>query len=56
MAQLFTVLFWLFIFLGPWINHIYYCFTHHEYVLLLVGTVIIPIGWIHGLGAFFNWW
>ena len=40
----------------PWLYHLYYCFTHHEYVLLLVGAIVVPVGWIHGFGAFFNWW
>lgn len=51
-----AVLFWLLLAILPWFYHLYYCFTHHEYVLLLVGAVLAPIGWIHGLGAFFNWW
>ena len=42
--------------IGPWIYHIVYCFKQQEYVLLLVGGIIPPIGWIHGLGAFFGWW
>jgi hypothetical protein len=51
-----AVLFWLLLAILPWFYHIYYCFTHHEYVLLLVGAVLAPIGWLHGFGAFFNWW
>ena len=54
--QLIVVLFWILLAILPWFYHLYYCFTHHEYVLLLVGAVLAPIGWIHGLGAFFNWW
>ena len=42
--------------LSPWIYNIVYCFKNHEYVLLMVGAAIPPVGWIHGLGAFFNWW
>ena len=42
--------------LCPWIYHIVYCLKNHEYVLLIAGAVITPVGWIHGLGAFFNWW
>ena len=42
--------------LSPWIYHLVYCFKNHEYVLLIAGAVIPPVGWIHGLGAFLNWW
>lgn len=44
------------LFISPWIYHLIYCFKNHEYVLLIAGAIISPIGWIHGLGAFFNWW
>ena len=44
------------LFISPWIYHLIYCFKNHEYVLLIAGAVIPPVGWIHGLGAFFNWW
>ena len=40
----------------PWFYHIVYCFQHQEYVLLLVGAFLPPIGWVHGLGAFVGWW
>lgn len=40
----------------PWGYHIVYCFQHKEYVLLAVGAVIAPLGWLHGVGAFFGWW
>lgn len=49
------ILFWVTL-VSPWFYHLYYCFTNKEYVLLLVGTLLVPIGWIHGLGAFFGWW
>lgn len=42
--------------LGPYFNHLYVTFTDEKYILLLVGALIPPIGWIHGLGAFFGWW
>jgi len=42
--------------ISPWFYHLYYCFTNKEYVLLLVGALIAPIGWIHGLGAFLGFW
>lgn len=54
--QIVIVIFWLIVGLGPWIYHLVYCFTKHEYILLIAGGLIPPIGWIHGLGALFNWW
>ena len=52
MLGLFLILFAI----VPFFNHIYYCFTKHEYLLLLIGVIIAPIGWIHGLGNIFGWW
>jgi hypothetical protein len=46
----------LFVVVGPWVYHLVYCFKQQEYILLLVGGIIPPIGWIHGLGAFLGWW
>ena len=39
-----------------WITHIVYCFQQHEYVLLLVGALVAPVGTIHGWGIWFGWW
>ena len=39
-----------------WVNHIIYCFEKHEYLLLLVGAVMAPIGSIHGIGLWFGFW
>ena len=46
----------LFIAVGPWINHLVYCFQEKEYVLLIAGAIIAPVGWIHGLGLWFGFW
>jgi len=59
MNTLGTLLVWLAILSAifvPYLNHIYYCFTQHEYVLLLVGVIIAPLGWIHGLGNLIGIW
>jgi hypothetical protein len=42
--------------LGPYIYHFVVCFTTEKYILLLAGGLIPPIGWLHGLGAYFGWW
>lgn len=41
---------------APIINHIVYCFQNQEYVLLLAGTIVFPVGWFHGLGLWFGFW
>lgn len=41
---------------GPMLNHIVYCFKSGEYVLLLAGVIVAPVGWFHGLGLLFGWW
>lgn len=56
MGKIITYIIGLFILVAPWVYHLVYCFKQHEYVLLIAGGVIPPIGWIHGLGAFFGWW
>lgn len=42
--------------LGPWINHLVYCFQTEKYLLLIAGAIIAPVGWFHGIGLFFGWW
>lgn len=59
MKSLIKVFSWivgLFLLIAPWVYHLVHCFKNQEYVLLVVGGLIAPIGWIHGCGAFFGWW
>ena len=37
-------------------THLVYCFTHHAWVLLLVGAIAAPIGVLHGIGLWFGFW
>lgn len=46
----------LFVAIGPFIYHLVYCFTNEKYLLLIAGAIVAPVGWFHGLGAFFGWW
>jgi hypothetical protein len=46
----------LFAIVSPWVYHLVYCFKSEKYVLLIAGAIIPPVGWLHGLGAFFGWW
>ena len=38
------------------IQHIVWCFQHAEYVLLLAGVIVAPVGMFHGWGLWFGWW
>ena len=39
-----------------WITHIVYCFQNAEYLLLLAGALVAPVGSIHGIGLWFGFW
>lgn len=49
-------LIWVIIAVAPWINHIVYCFHTEKYLLLIAGAIVVPVGWLHGVGLFFGWW
>jgi len=42
--------------LAGWATHIFYCFKNAEYLLLIAGAVIAPVGSIHGIGLWFGLW
>ena len=42
--------------LGPWIQHLYTCFTDDRWGFLIAGALFAPIGWIHGLGLWVGVW
>ena len=44
------------LFIVPFLNHIVYCFQQAEYVLLLAGALVFPVGWLHGVGLFLGFW
>lgn len=50
------VIMWIVVLVAPWINHIVYCFKSKEYVLLIAGAFIAPVGWFHGLGLWLGFW
>ena len=59
MNTLGTIMLWITILLAifvPYLNHLRFCFVEQEYVLLIVGALLAPIGWIHGLGNLLGWW
>ena len=39
-----------------WLTHIVYCFENHQWLLLIAGAILAPIGVVHGWGLWFNFW
>ena len=37
-----------------WLTHVFYCFGHALWLLLLTGAVFFPIGILHGIYIWFN--
>jgi len=37
-----------------WFTHVIFCLMHQEYVLLLAGALIAPVGVIHGVCIWFG--
>ena len=56
MRKILVSLFWFAVALSPWINHLVYCFKTEKYLLLITGSIVAPVGWLHGLGLFFGLW
>lgn len=49
-----------FMFFAPLINHVVFCIqkadeTGSAIALLLVGIAFFPVGWAHGISAFFGY-
>lgn len=42
--------------LGAWIQHIVTCIQNQEWLLLIAGAFIAPVGMIHGWGIWLGWW
>lgn len=50
-------LFWMLSFVAflimnaaAWVDNVIVCIQHQEWILLLIGTIVPPIGMIHGWG------
>ena len=39
-----------------WITHIAHCIRTEEWLLLIAGAIMAPLGVIHGWGLWFGWW
>ena len=44
----------LFTLIAAWLTHIIHCLLAAKYLLLIAGTIIAPIGVIHGIGLWFG--
>jgi len=42
--------------LGAWLTHIITCIVREEWLLLLGGALMAPIGVVHGVGIWFGVW
>ena len=50
---------WLLLFvtsLAGWLTHVITCIVREEWLLLIAGAVMAPIGVIHGVGIWFGLW
>ena len=41
---------------AAWITHVVVCIHTSEYLFLLIGALIAPIGMINGIGVWFGIW
>ena len=39
-----------------WCQHLYTCIDEGRWGFLLVGSIVSPIGIMHGWGVWFGWW
>ncbi len=37
-----------------WVNHIIICIQSEQWMLLLAGAILFPVGIVHGIGAWFG--
>ncbi|WP_189553051.1 hypothetical protein [Mesorhizobium sp. M8A.F.Ca.ET.021.01.1.1] len=48
-----TLIFWLTM-AAAWFTHVYACILSDRIGLLFAGSLIPPIGWVHGVGYWFG--
>lgn len=39
-----------------WFTHVIVCIQQHEWLLLIAGCILAPVGTIHGIGHWFGAW
>lgn len=42
--------------IGAWITHVINCINNHEWLFLIAGAIMAPVGIIHGIGLWFGVW
>ncbi|WP_316196600.1 hypothetical protein [Bradyrhizobium sp. SZCCHNS3053] len=46
----------LYVALAGYITHIIVCIKAANYLLLIAGGIVFPVGVIHGIATWFGWW
>jgi len=41
---------------AAWVTHVVYCIQNQEYLFLIAGALVAPVGAIHGFGLWFGIW
>jgi len=41
---------------ASWITHIVVCIKSASYLFMIVGAILMPVAWIHGIGTWFGAW
>lgn len=41
---------------GSWLTHIVTCIQDKEWLLLIAGAIVAPVGMIHGWGIWLGFW
>lgn len=42
--------------IGAWIQHVITCIATEQWILLVVGAIVAPVGVIHGWGVWLGVW
>jgi len=39
--------------ISSWLTHVIYCFQSKEYLMLIAGAIVAPLGMLHGIYLWF---
>jgi hypothetical protein len=39
--------------ISSWLTHVIYCFQNKEYLMLMAGAIVAPLGMLHGIFLWF---
>lgn len=40
---------------AAWTTHVINTIQDNEWILLIIGIIVPPIGWLHGIAIWFGW-